>query len=103
HDVPRPAHHTLTLHDALPIDGRDAQPLGEVVEEGGAVILDVGTDGVDGTVNGLAHGHEPNGPRRPPRSAVSHRTGPRRGAVPVRSKSTRLNSSHVKTSYAVVC
>jgi hypothetical protein len=42
--------------------GRDAQPLCEVVEEGGAVLLDVRTDGADGTVNGLAHGHEPIGP-----------------------------------------
>lgn len=42
--------------------GRDAQPLGEVVEEGCAVLLDVRADRADGTVNGVAHGHEPIGP-----------------------------------------
>ncbi len=63
-------------------DGRDAQPLGEIVEEGDAVLCDVRTDGADGTVNGLAHAVEPSGPRGCPRSAVSHRTVPPAAAVP---------------------
>ncbi|WP_261989141.1 ATP-dependent helicase, partial [Streptomyces sp. uw30] len=45
------------------------QPFGEVVEEGGTVLLDVRADGA---VRGLAHGHEPIGPHRHPGWAVPH-------------------------------
>lgn len=49
---------------------RDAQPLHEVVEEGGTVVLDVRADDADVAVNGLAHAHEPIGPHRHARPAV---------------------------------
>lgn len=48
----------------------DAQPFHEVVQEGGAVVLDVRTDDADVAVNGLAHAHEPIGPHRHARPAV---------------------------------
>src|SRR5690606_40991416 len=46
---------------------------------------------------------DPPGDPRSPRSAVAARRRHRRDAPLVDRKSTRLNSSHVKISYAVFC
>ncbi len=60
---------------------RDAQPLHEVVEEGGTVVVDVRADG---TVRGLAHGHEPIRPRRHPRPPAPRRRARPAAASPAR-------------------
>src|SRR5690606_40578551 len=90
-----PETYTLSLHDALPI----SEPAGRQ--------------------RGPRHREEPHGlrcirrPRRHRRPAAHHRHGVEAGQAPVRGgerrrrdrdrKSTRLNSSHVKISYAVFC
>src|SRR5690606_41826222 len=71
--------YTLSLHDALPIfPGDTRSELAVPVRRGGAVL---------GAV--LLEYPSP------------HRSGPDAG--PLDRKSTRLNSSHVKNSYAVFC
>src|SRR3989442_6905700 len=73
----------LSLHDALPIfgDGRGPSARGEDVVAGG--------------------GGPPQSIARPTRSSGCGGDGPR---LPLRDrKSTRLNSSHVRISYAVFC
>src|SRR5690606_41978678 len=80
--------YTLSLHDALPICRKPAiarlhPPIRNVQGEGGAASA-----------------------RRPPPAPVNLRAvrRVRRGAPEGRDrKSTRLNSSHVKISYAVFC
>src|SRR5690606_40753728 len=76
---PPPEIHTLSLHDALPIS------LSEF-KEGGAVLAEVGD-------------------RSPSRDDESESPGDGKHAESRDEdrKSTRLNSSHVKISYAVFC
>src|SRR5690606_40588418 len=96
-----PRRHTLSLHDALPILGRSRVSPASVGERIGA-----------GTQDDVLQ----EGPRREhsgDRYSVAHhhaRPGPRvdgeyvcrgEGAFELDRKSTRLNSSHVKISYAV--
>src|SRR5690606_41742372 len=90
-DPPPTEIYTLSLHDALPI----SQP-------GGVRLRGEGDDPVDD--RGRHRHHRPAHQRRA--CAADPRPGPRHAAPPSRSqdrKSTRLNSSHVKISYAVFC
>src|SRR5690606_41935886 len=92
---------TLSLHDALPIFGLQPPPdldLGPIVGgEGGVPSL--GGDG-DLGVRLAGQGGDPEAG-----AGAQHHDRPIRGALQGRPdrKSTRLNSSHVKTSYAVFC
>src|SRR5207248_11797801 len=102
HRTATPTLYTLSLHDALPIlprcrlePVRRRRPhLGVRIHVGVAVQLDIGqalrTQGLDAPVLGLV---VVDRPRREP------------GAIAIRQdrKSTRLNSSHRTTSYAVFC
>src|SRR5690554_7302484 len=87
-DTPTPEIYTLSLHDALPISHRGGRPDEEGC--GGSVARDRG-DSI-----------QPARPARRPRLAMDPRHSRRAGMVPDR-KSTRLNSSHVRISYAVFC
>src|SRR5690606_40156260 len=90
-----PATYTLSLHDALPI--YDARPRRGGAREGPPALRRSRPLGLRG------------GGRLP--RALPGGAAPRRGADPRRRprkshpdrKSTRLNSSHVKISYAVFC
>src|SRR5690606_41233999 len=82
-DPPPPDIFTLSLHDALPISGRS--------------ILGTETGGL-----GRAGGGEGLLGRRP-RSRAHAGLGRGGQGPPGDRKSTRLNSSHVKISYAVFC
>src|SRR5690606_40664003 len=94
HSSPAPEIYTLSLHDALPISLlRPAGPAGDAVAR------------VAGTPRAAAHRGAPRRSRRHPsvrgRTSGSRRHGLRRARGD--RKSTRLNSSHVKISYAVFC
>src|SRR5690606_41477708 len=87
--------YTLSLHDALPIcDGRD----GFGVLHGG---FGIGQEGVDGGGDVFGADGVEAGEAGEVEQGVGHcRVGADRGQD---RKSTRLNSSHVKISYAVFC
>src|SRR5690606_40592097 len=95
-----PASYTLSLHDALPIFGVEG---GREHEGGGALGPALVLPGLDrdadaasrGQQRGAERGLEPERPVRPRRGALAEHDQDR--------KSTRLNSSHVKISYAVFC
>src|SRR5690606_42021484 len=94
HGPAPPGVRPLSLHDALPI----SPPLLNVLSEQGlptsTSLLSTSTAGSSGSCPPLS--------TRPPSSALSSATI----ASPVLRqdrKSTRLNSSHVKSSYAVCC
>src|SRR5690606_41949898 len=78
---------TLSLHDALPISARVAnrEELTKIIDE----LLS--TDTADAWFDALTAARVPCGPLNDIADAVADR------------KSTRLNSSHVKISYAVFC
>src|SRR5690606_40269492 len=86
---------SISLHDALPIwrhfdrDGAEAAP-------GMLRRIDLGTraGGQHQQVGHQGRGHLPDGKAR---------AGPRTDGEHQDRKSTRLNSSHVKISYAVFC
>src|SRR5690606_41940241 len=88
--------YTLSLHDALPISL-------------GAQELDGGAGGPDGELAGVELRHGRGVAVRPtllaePRGVVDEVAGGRDLGRQVRDrKSIRLNSSHVKISYAVFC
>src|SRR5690349_23430559 len=86
-DLPTSSVSTLSLHDALPI---------------------FATDGPDARGGLLGEGRAGRGD--PPPEERGHVDGDRRGVLDIDDaarevdrKSTRLNSSHVETSYAVFC
>src|SRR5690606_40290370 len=91
---PPTASYTLSLHDALPICE---------IAAGVAAFLDIEGDRVGSGVDALAHA------ARLEAEVVFHRLGQcalqRAQALGLDRdrKSTRLNSSHVKISYAVFC
>src|SRR5690606_40983461 len=88
---------TLSLHDALPIsqDGHAHHGGGGGVGGHGVRVADVLARMGPGTI-AAALGL---GPHQPVEGAFLGAQHPRRGD----RKSTRLNSSHVKISYAVFC
>src|SRR5690606_39385981 len=102
--LPTPPTHVLrypSLHDALPTSKSQHWPF-RLCEGGGK--------GANVFVTRRAghHGHVPVGKTNPPGFCFKLQGGRlvRRfgiGSVVDRSKSTRLNSSHVKSSYAVFC
>src|SRR5690606_41923850 len=88
HPPPPPLLYTLSLHDALPILPSQAHS-------------DLGGDGCDGAP-GRSGDRSPRGSARAQSESPQH--GIRRERRGDRDrKSTRLNSSHVKISYAVFC
>src|SRR5690606_42044326 len=88
HDRPLTAISTLSLHDALPILIRDFEPRAEVARE---------------VAEAERRRHHDGGPGL--RSENAANLIPDRHVVCPNAdrKSTRLNSSHVKISYAVFC
>src|SRR5690606_39443049 len=93
---PTPATHTLSLHDALPI--YPDVPLGDAhtATDGGAARRahrGIGRRCSHGLQHGIARSAEPGGTP----------AGGGAAALGEDRKSTRLNSSHVKISYAVFC
>src|SRR5690606_41666884 len=90
HHTPAPVISTLSLHDALPLSG----PLAAPGAAGG------GSAAGGRSAAGLAHrARLPRPLRVVPGQAGLHARQPR-PAPPRDRKSTRLNSSHVKISYA---
>src|SRR5690606_41169425 len=87
--------YTLSLHDALPISIGEGAAVPRVPVQGaGGDLADPAVAGLDQQVRGVAAGA--------PFKVVHHRQGS--GGELLRDrKSTRLNSSHVKISYAVFC
>src|SRR5690606_40827529 len=98
-----PEHHSLSLHDALPIYREDhrAPSLTSSATWNFPNICAAGTSPSSrAPVNTFRHGRSSGSrsdvsPQSPPRVSVNRGTTDR--------KSTRLNSSHVKISYAVFC
>src|SRR5205809_2611876 len=88
----------LSLHDALPISLVHAREHLRAAESVRVVERRVGCSGI---VNEDAGG-ERNGRRGSARAPRGHRPGAVRGGQRDR-KSTRLNSSHGYSSYAVFC
>src|SRR5690606_41669264 len=92
-----------TLHDALPIFGEGGQglpELGEPVRERGVHLeyIPVGPQSaVPQQVAGVLIGEQVLAGRQRARVDLGH--GGQRGVVQRDRKSTRLNSSHVKSSY----
>src|SRR5690606_41804516 len=86
---PMTCYYTLSLHDALPICGDGVAPA---------------ADEIEGDREGGAERHR-QGDGLPERPAEAEHHGGDHARAPVRQdrKSTRLNSSHVKISYAVFC
>src|SRR5690606_40051147 len=88
---------TLFLHDALPISGDLQELLGNLLENAfkwarSRVLLTVTTgESAPRRRPGLVLAVDDDGPGIPPERIAQDR------------KSTRLNSSHVKISYAVFC
>src|SRR5690606_41826797 len=91
---------TLSLHDALPIcDGREDVEPGN---RGGLPPQDPEADQVDPV--DARRALLPDVAVQPlPVLHAEHRRGPEALIDPEDRKSTRLNSSHVKISYAVFC
>src|SRR5439155_27155989 len=79
-DTPTPEIYTLSLHDALPISGRERLHRPRPQAGDGRSLLRSDRQ--------ACAGRRGRGPQRPPRRD---------------RKSTRLNSSHVAISYAVFC
>src|SRR5690606_41403067 len=100
HDTAPSATYTLSLHDALPISGHGAGPGARGVGPGSFGQASVGG-------GGRSRGHRHGGRRGPPpvpRPTVARGgRSSRNRAIGEDRKSTRLNSSHVKISYAVFC
>src|SRR5690606_41234107 len=97
---PSPASYTLSLHDALPIYALRFTPKGSPIEIG------VGVDARRGVAHLSVIDHGPGIPAQQ-RAKIFQRfwradTSRSRDSGGDR-KSTRLNSSHVKISYAVFC
>src|SRR5690606_40970143 len=94
-DAATPEIYTLSLHDALPICTGVAVAFGNHPAQHGDVGLQILNDGLfiqfDGTASRGALGRSVGQLER-----LFNRQG-------VDRKSTRLNSSHVKISYAVFC
>src|SRR5690606_41181278 len=86
--------YSLSLHDALPIySGADvAQPVQCDADGHAGLRSSIGCDGSSASCSSAAAG-----------SAWSGRTYSVRPSSLIDRKSTRLNSSHVKISYAVFC
>src|SRR5690606_40401134 len=101
HEPAATERHTLSLHDALPIFGAvNAVQLRAVHQDRGEAEALAGDAVVVPGVRGS--GHQPGGDR----SLRDNRRGQLAEQPEVRAvdrKSTRLNSSHVKISYAVFC
>src|SRR5207302_11228282 len=103
HHPPPPHISTLSLHDALPISITEfALPLGNSQGSMGLPVgIASGTDGylwfTDATGNAIG--------RITTTGTISEFALPTPQSLPVNidRKSTRLNSSHVKISYAVFC
>src|SRR5690554_7266493 len=89
-DTPPTQIYTLSLHDALPISARGLARLAAAVEDCGASVHRHTRSSDD--ASGAAALQRYATPDEPPVP----------GADPDR-KSTRLNSSHVRISYAVFC
>src|SRR5690606_41671647 len=90
----------LSLHDALPIYGT-----GLVVDESRNCRVDIDQQFVNATerrcTSGISYVRSSPPLTRPPvEEAVNFRNF---GCISLDRKSTRLNSSHVKISYAVFC
>src|SRR5207253_11179829 len=103
HTLPPPEHHTLSLHDALPILASPADGL-EIKRDGNAVTR--AEWGVPIPVDPGAHAYEVTAPGKKPWSTTIHVAADASTttlSVPADRKSTRLNSSHVAISYAVFC
>src|SRR5690606_41974492 len=96
HDSPPRRTSTLSLHDALPIS--NGAELGDVGDEG-FEVLDRNPDGHVAQERTALH---PSGLVIAVDQAVDRRSDLERCDDADR-KSTRLNSSHVKISYAVFC
>src|SRR5690606_39715333 len=92
-----PAHSTVPLHDALPICDRASGSHGELHLPPSALSVDGFGGSADGAGNRLRLPELRGGARRV--VDPSHERHP----PPRDRKSTRLNSSHVKISYAVFC
>src|SRR5207244_11884437 len=96
-DRPATAHHTLSLHDALPIlDDDPWTPLRRPVAS--ATVALVATGGVHLRTDPPFNPHGDGGFRAIPRTAE-----PGDLQITQDRKSTRLNSSHQIISYAVFC
>src|SRR5439155_26980349 len=89
-----PDHHTLSLHDALPISFI-ASVREEVRNQAGAHVLR------ERSQNEPRLPMTPRGQRQP--LEADHRVAPPVREPVIDRKSTRLNSSHVAISYAVFC
>src|SRR5690606_40625310 len=94
HTAP-PALYTLSLHDALPICRRSGPPVDRPVEGDRPRAEGCGA-------RGRVDHRRPPGAQLPAQRFEPSRGGGSRGSTADR-KSTRLNSSHVKISYAVFC
>src|SRR5690606_41938580 len=85
--------YTLSLHDALPISSKVA--LGDTVQFLDGTNINVTRNGNDLTIGTAAN--------LTADSLTINNGGPVLGSTGIDRKSTRLNSSHVKISYAVFC
>src|SRR5690606_40614699 len=99
HDPPTPATYTLSLHDALPICHLRLLADGE----------EIGRDAPGDAAAATRHAHDDDGDDHQREQQYGHVQQDGSGQH-VRGdrqsedrKSTRLNSSHVKISYAVFC
>src|SRR5690606_39898742 len=91
------APYSLSLHDALPISGTGAR-------RSAAQAALAGADGGASTTALAPHDTTRPDPRLVPTGATCRPMARYPSRVPARDrKSTRLNSSHVKISYAVFC
>src|SRR5690606_40595109 len=92
--------YTLSLHDALPICSDNSSTKAGSVDDieiavGKPFAISIAKVGPDRTAKACLPSKIS--------SATSNRSRPVSGSSPLDRKSTRLNSSHVKISYAVFC
>src|SRR2546430_13598424 len=88
--------YTLSLHDALPIYGRDRRARDERARAAAAAAARGNHPAADAAEERCVGAHLPVLRRRSSPAVPQHGTRPDR-------KSTRLNSSHSQISYAVFC
>src|SRR5207302_3831149 len=93
--------HTLSLHDALPICHENRHPSRIPYGDGEVRLRQYVPDPFD--TGGDSHGRLLAVPSVLHGQAAPRRYCRARRALPSDRKSTRLNSSHVKISYAVFC